>query len=133
MALDNYLESVLGKSLCAELNWSATGNSFDFIVSRTLDELDLTAEPDPLTKDVKLVGELMLWRQVMTEFAASIDFSGDGVSVKSSSLFDMAKEKMDEAYSKAIVYLSEYQIGIGGFESESRNPYSNVPYWERDL
>jgi hypothetical protein len=130
--LKDYLESALGSALCAELGWSADNHNFDFIVSETLDILDLTDEPSSVTKSMKAVGKIELFKAVLKELSTDIDISADGASLKRTGSYDMVSKLYRDAYTDGIVYMPEYQITIGGFDAETTNPYSSVPYYERD-
>lgn len=130
--LTDYLEDALGDSLSTELGWTSTGNDFDFIATETLDKLNLSAEPNPLTKAVKTIGKLKLWEAVLSEVSGDFDVSGDGASLRRSQVFDQIKQRYEIALVDALEFDPNYSIQSGSFD-RTEDPYSNTPYYYRDL
>jgi len=117
MALKDYLHSYLGSNLASQLGFSLEANSYDFIVTETLDRLNITTEDEVDSKVLHTVGKVCLWESILREVSFDYDVSADGSSSKRSQLFDHVAKMYLDAVNDALPYLPEYQIEIGTFDS----------------
>ena len=114
--LKNYLHSYLG-NLASQLGFSLEANSYDFIVTETLDRLNITTEDKVDSKVLHAVGKVCLWESILREISFDYDVSADGSSNKRSQLFDHVSTQLNSCINDALPYLPDYQIEVGTFET----------------
>lgn len=132
MSLADYLNSVLG-GLASQLGWSVVaGNSYDFIVSETLEKYGVVTEIDATdTNKLHALGKVCLWKQVLIEVSFDYSFSADGATYNRNQLYEMIKQNYADALADASQYDPNNLITVGTVTTE-QNPYQVFPpYNER--
>ena len=119
--LTEYLNSYLG-DLATSLNVSAS--SISFVVDSTLVTYGVATESEAtdLTKLHK-IANMTMWQRLMQQASSSIDFSADGNSYKSSSVYDFCKKNYFDSMSDASEYLAEFEIGVASHRIDGRLTY----------
>jgi len=114
MTLSNFIPSYLGE-IYNYLAWSST--QVDFIISETLEFLNITAEDDVDSKTLHAVAKIKSLEQALKDLSTSFKFSGDGVNVDTTNVYEQVKENLANAH-------ASYQetITVGTIE------YKNDPY-----
>jgi hypothetical protein len=130
--LANYLHSVLG-GLASQLGWTIEADSYDFIISETLEKYGVDTETLATdTKKLHALGKVELWKAVLTEVTFDYSFSADGASYSRNQMYEMCSRNYITALTEALAYDVNYQIETGNFSTE-HNPYLSFPeYSERE-
>jgi hypothetical protein len=110
MTLTEYLTAYLGN---VATSFDLETGFYTFLVSETLDlyGVDTEAEATDLSKLHKL-GIYKLWERLLVKSSASFDFSVNGNSYKTSSLYDFCQKNLSMAYADAVGYLASNTLEI---------------------
>jgi hypothetical protein len=111
MALADYISDNF-PTIKAQLNWSDSV-TLPVIVDKAL-ELYGVATELLATDLVKLhsVADVAVWRQALNDISLDYNWSADGASFSRSQAVDAIRKNLDDALSKAIVYLPYYQMVV---------------------
>jgi hypothetical protein len=131
--LTNYIQTYLGDTGDL-LGWSGSGAEYEAIEDRTLEVYGVStlAEATDLNK-LHSIANMVAWNYVVSYFASRYNYSADGSSFQLSQLFDHANTMLAITTADAMSYVSNFAIAFGKWDDTEADPYSNVPYFERDL
>ena len=133
-SLSTYLHNYLGTTLTTQLNWSTSGSSYDFIVDETLSTYGVTTESEATnTTKLQAIAKVKLWEAVLREFSFDFDYSANSASFKRSQVYENIQKQLNQAITSAYQYLPQYKIKIGKYNLDKNDPYSNVPYTDRNV
>jgi hypothetical protein len=97
-------------------------DDYSFMVTETLDALDITLESESTDKILHSVAKVKYWERVVALTSTDMDFSADGASYNRSQVNKMAKENLQSALNEASAFIPDYQIQVGSF-SYNPDPY----------
>ena len=111
MTLATYITDNFGQ-VKSQLGWSDS-LQIATITDKAL-ELYGVATEALATDTAKLhaLADVAVWRQALADVSLDYNFSADGASYSRSQQADMMRKNLDAAYDAAIVYMSNYQIGV---------------------
>ena len=111
MTLANYISDNF-PTIKAQLNWSDSV-TLPIIVDKALEIYGVSSEL-LATDSLKLhaVADVAVWRQALNDISLDYNFSADGASFSRSQAVDAIRKNLDDALSKAIVYLPYYQMVV---------------------
>lgn len=111
MALADYITSNFGQ-IKTQLGWSDS-EEIAAITEKALEFYGVATEVLATdTKKLHALADIAVWRQALADVSLDFNFSADGASYSRSQQADMIRKNLDEAYNSAIVYMSNYAIGV---------------------
>jgi hypothetical protein len=83
------------------------------ITDKTLEMYGVTTEAEAIdAKKLHAIADIAVWRQALADVSLDYNFSADGASYSRSQQADMIRKNLDEAINNAVVYMSNYAIGV---------------------
>ena len=120
MTLSTWIPSYMGK-LNDYLAWD-DGSQVDFIISEVLEELNINSEDEVDEKTLHAVAKVKALEFALRDLSIGFKFSGDGVSIDPTSVFEQVQNMLSLAY-------SEYQPAIvAGKINYTNDPYNPATY-----
>ena len=111
MALADYITSNFGQ-IKTQLDWSDS-EEITAITDKALELYGVATEAEATdSKKLHALADIAVWRQALADVSLDTNYSADGASYQLSQQADMIRRNLDEAYNSAIVYMSNYAIGV---------------------
>ena len=103
----------------SQLGWNDS-TQIVTIVAKTLELYGVAteAEATDLTK-AHALADVAVWRQALNDIALDYNFSADGASFSRSQAVNNIQKNLDEAASRALIYMASYDIVV---HANDRNP-----------
>ena len=111
MTLATYITSTFGQ-IKSQLGWSDSLQLVT-ITDKALEMYGVATEALATdSKKLHALADVAVWRQALHDVSLDYSFSADNASYSRSQQADMIRKALDEAFSAAIVYMPDYQIGV---------------------
>lgn len=111
MALADYISSNFAQ-IKTQLGWSDSVE-IAAITDKALEFYGVATEVLATdTTKLHALADIAVWRQALADVSLDYNFSADGASYSRSQQADMIRKNLDAAYDAAIVYMSNYAIGV---------------------
>lgn len=124
MTLSEYIPSFMG-NIYNYLQWSS-GSQVSFIVTEVLEDLNITSEDETDIKTLHAVAKIKSLEYALRDLSTSFKFSGDGVSVDTTSVYDQVQNMLSLAYAD---YQPAIVVGKVTYKSDPYNPASYEDFW----